>query len=631
MLKNAFFLRLLTFTINLCAIVAALVLAFLVRYDFRLEVFPMQAFWRLLPAVLGVKIVVFWYYGLFRGWWRYVSMADLVAISKANALSSVLVVLYAVFAFRLESIARTVLFLDGLFCFLIVAGLRFSIRIFRERSPRLREGKFRKKRLLIAGAGNAGQMIVRELRLNRKLPYHAVGFVDDDIRKQKNRFLGLPVLGTCAGIPAVCRKHRIEEVVIAIPSANGKQIKAIVEQCQSARVEFKTLPSVGGLIDGSVSIEQIKEVSLEDLLGRAPVRLDTDKISAYLHGKRVLITGAGGSIGSELCRQVARFNPAKLVLFENGETPLFSIEQELRYRYPKLRIYPIIGDIRYRARVEAIFDEFMPEVVFHAAAYKHVPMMEVNPAEAVNNNVRGTQIVAEAAHMFKAERFVMVSTDKAVNPTNIMGTTKRAAEKIVQTLARRSRTRFVTVRFGNVLGSNGSVIPTFQEQIRKGGPITVTDKEITRFFMTIPEAAQLVLQAGSMGAGGEIYLLDMGEPVKILHLAEELIRLSGKEPYEDIDIVFTGLRRGEKLYEELLLDGEGVKTTTHEKICVARSVHDDEGPLQGQLEELFVSARKLDLTRTVALLQEIVPEYQPALHGEEQARLAARAALSHPR
>jgi FlaA1/EpsC-like NDP-sugar epimerase len=614
MLKNVIFQRILTIAINLSAIAGALVLAFLVRYDFKFEVFPMQAFWRMLPAVLLIKVVVFWYYGLFRGWWRYVSMADLIAITKANALSSVLVVMYAVFAFRLESIARTVLFLDGLFCFLLVAGIRFSIRVFRERSPRLREGRSRKTRLLIVGAGNAGQMIVRELQMNRKLQYHAIGFVDDDTRKLKNRFLGLQVLGTCADIPGLCRKHRIEEVVIAIPSAGGKQIKAIVERCQRANVAYKTLPSVGGLLDGSVSIEQIKDVSLDDLLGRDPVRLDTQKISAYLRDKRVLITGAGGSIGSELCRQVARFSPEKLVLFENGETPLFSIEQELRDKYPKLRIYPIIGDIRYRARVEAIFDEFLPEVVFHAAAYKHVPMMEFNPAEAVNNNVRGTQVVAQAAHMFKAEHFVMVSTDKAVNPTNIMGTTKRAAEKLVQALARRSSTRFVTVRFGNVLGSNGSVIPTFQEQIRNGGPITVTHKNITRYFMTIPEAAQLVLQAGSMGEGGEIYLLDMGEPVKILHLAEELIRLSGKEPYEDIDITFTGLRPGEKLYEELLLDGEGVKPTTHEKICVARSVQEDETTLQGQLDELFDSARKLDLGRTVEVLREIVPEYNPAVH-----------------
>ena len=327
------------------------------------------------------------------------------------------------------------------------------------------------------------------------------------------------------------------------------------------------------------------------------------------------MTGAGGSIGSELCRQVAYFSPSKLILFENGETPLFSIEQELRKLYPKLPVFPIIGDVRYRSRVEAIFDEFMPEVVFHAAAYKHVPMMEVNPAEAVNNNVRGTQVVAEMSHIFRVERFVMVSTDKAVNPTNVMGATKRAAEKLVQTLSCHSKTRFVTVRFGNVLGSNGSVIPTFKEQIRNGGPLTVTHKEITRFFMTIPEASQLVLQAGSMGKGGEIYLLDMGEPVKILHLAEELIRLSGKVPYEDIDIVFTGLRPGEKLYEELLLEEEGIKPTTHEKICVAQSVTEDDAMLNAQLEHLFEAARKMDLRLTIDLLQKIVPEYHPAQHG----------------
>jgi FlaA1/EpsC-like NDP-sugar epimerase len=614
MFNNIVFRRILTICINLSAIIAGLIMAFLVRYDFQLDALPMQAFWRLLPAVVVIKLVVFKYYGLFRGWWRYVSMADLISISKANALSSVLVVLYAVFFFRLESIARTVLFLDGLFCFLGVAGVRFSIRAVRESFSPLLESSTGKTRILIVGAGNAGQMIARELRSNHALPYRVIGFIDDDISKQSARFVGIPVIGVSGDIPVLCHRHRIEEVVIAIPSAGGKDVKAIVEQCQRAKVKFKILPSVGGLLDGSVSIEQIKEVSLEDLLGRDPIRLDNDKICEYLCGKRVLVTGAGGSIGSELCRQVARFNPAKLVLFENSETPLFCIEQELRNTYPDLRIYPIIGDIRYRARVEAIFDEFMPEVVFHAAAYKHVPMMEFNPAEAVNNNARGTQVVAQAAHTFKVKRFVMVSTDKAVNPTNIMGSTKRVAEKIVQALARHSRTRFVTVRFGNVLGSAGSVIPTFQEQIRNGGPVTVTHKEIERFFMTIPEAVQLVIQAGSMGSGGELYLLNMGKPVKILHLAEELIRLSGKEPYEDIDITFTGLRPGEKLYEELLLDGEGVKPTTHEKICVARSVQDEDETLQEQLDELFDSARKLDLGRTVEVLREIVPEYNPAVH-----------------
>ena len=599
---------------NIVIIVLGLFFAFAVRFDFIFLPHTVEIFWHLLPAVIVIKLVAFRHYGLFNGWWRYVSMVDLISICKANLVASIGVVCYAVFVYRLESIPRTVLFLDGLFCFLFVAGIRFSIRAWRENYYPMSLARIGEKRLLIVGAGSAGQMIARELRLNRTLKYTAVGFVDDDPRKLRGTFYGLTVFGGCEDIPRLCRRKRIDEVVIAIPSAKGAKIKQIVSQCQQAQVPFKTLPSVGRLIDGSVSIQQLKDVSLEDLLGRNPVRIETEKVSHYLCGKCILITGAGGSIGSELCRQICRFAPDKLILFENAETPLFEIEKELTALYPKVSIFPIIGDVRYRARVEAIFDEFMPQVVFHAAAYKHVPMMEVNPAESVNNNVRGTQVVAQIADIFHVERFVLVSTDKAVNPTNVMGATKRSAEKIVQALSRRSKTRFVTVRFGNVLGSNGSVIPIFTEQIKMGGPITVTHKDITRFFMTIPEASQLVLQAGSMGNGGEIYLLDMGEPVKILHLAEELIRLSGKVPYEEVDIQFTGLRPGEKLYEELLLDGEGVQPTTHEKICVAASVVEDEVYLQEQLDLLFDAARKMNLTLVLDLLQAIVPEYQPAEH-----------------
>lgn len=600
---------------NIVIIALGLFLAFAVRYDFTFMPRNFAIFWQFLPAVIAIKIIVFWRYGLFNGWWRYVSMTDLISICKANIIASAGVVAYAVFIYRLESIPRTVLFLDGLFSFLFIAGIRFSIRAWRENYYPMLFNKDDDRRILIVGAGSAGQMIARELHLNRKLKYTAVGFVDDDPRKQREKFHDLTVFGGCDKIPRVCRREKVAEVVIAIPSANGAKIKQIVALCQQAEVPFKTLPSVGSLIDGSVSVQQLKNVSLEDLLGRDPVQIENQKISNYLAGKRVLITGAGGSIGSELCRQVCRFAPDKLILFENAETPLFEIEKELCGLYPDMPIFPIIGDIRYRARVEAIFDEFMPQVVFHAAAYKHVPMMELNPAEAVNNNVRGTQVIAEASDLFRVERFVTVSTDKAVNPTNVMGATKRSAEKIVQALSRRSKTRFVTVRFGNVLGSNGSVIPTFTEQIKEGGPITVTHKDITRFFMTIPEASQLVLQAGSMGNGGEIYLLDMGEPVKILHLAEELIRLSGKVPYDEVGIEFTGLRPGEKLYEELLLDGEGVQPTSHKKICVAASVIEDEVVLQEQLTLLFDAARKMDLTQVLDLLQQIVPEYQPAEHG----------------
>lgn len=586
--------------------------AFAVRFDFNISPAQLSRFYSLLPVLLVIKLGVFWWQGLFRGWWRYVSMADLVVIVRANVIASLLFLLYAFLAYRGTNIPRSVLVLDWMFCFLLMGGVRFVTRALREHYlPMPARNRQPRSRLLVVGAGDAGQMIAREIRMNPALNLEVVGFVDDDPRKRKQFFQGFPVLGKIRRIGRICQEQGVDEIVIAIPSASGKDLRHIVELCQATEVKFKTLPGVGQLIDGKISIQQVKDVELEDLLGRASVKLDLSRIEACLKGKRVLVTGAGGSIGSEICRQVARFQPKKIVLFENAETPLFQIERELRMKFPGLRIVPIIGDIRFKARVEAIFDEFLPEVVFHAAAYKHVPMMECNPAEAANNNVRGTRIIADAAHQFKVERFVMISTDKAVNPTNVMGASKRAAELYVQALAKRSRTNFVTVRFGNVLGSNGSVIPIFKEQIAKGGPVTVTHPEVTRFFMTIPEASQLVLQAGSMGKGGEIFLLDMGEPVKIVKLAEELIRLSGYRPYEDIEIAFTGLRSGEKLYEELLLAGEGVQPTCHEKIMVARAAECDEAVLVRQIEELYLLARAVDLAGVVAKLQEMVPEYQP--------------------
>jgi FlaA1/EpsC-like NDP-sugar epimerase len=361
-------------------------------------------------------------------------------------------------------------------------------------------------------------------------------------------------------------------------------------------------------------MSQIKEVEIEDLLGRDPVVIDQSAIRNYLTDKRVLVTGAAGSIGSEICRQVALFNPAKLVLFDHAETPLFYIEKELAASFPDLRIIPMVGDVKNRDRVEAVFDEFSPEVVFHAAAYKHVAMMEYNPAEAVLNNVFGSRVVADAADKFKVHNFVMVSTDKAVNPTNVMGATKRSAEIYVQALAANSKTKFTTVRFGNVLGSNGSVIPLFKAQIAKGGPVTVTDREVVRYFMTIPEAAQLVMQAGCIGRGGEIFVLDMGEPVRILSLAEELIRLSGLIPYKDIAIEFSGLKPGEKLFEELLIEGEGVKPTTHKKIRVMAPVETDLRQVRAGLDELFALASAYDIGGLVKSLRTIVPEFVPRYH-----------------
>ena len=468
------------------------------------------------------------------------------------------------------------------------------------------------KRTLIFGAGKAGQLIAREIRSNQNLQLDLVGFADDDPRKRKSSFQGLKVLGGQTDLAGIISDQGIDEIIIAIPSATGAQIRSIVECVRSVDVSFKILPSVGDLIDGSTSVQQLRSVKLEDLLGRQPITLDQVQISEYLDGKKVLVTGAGGSIGSEICRQVVKFKPEKLILFENAETPLFLIENELLAVCSDIEIIPVIGDIRNPARINVIFSEQKPQVVFHAAAYKHVPMMENNPAEAVNNNVRGTMLLADAADRFAVETFVMVSTDKAVRPTNVMGASKRVAELYVQSLARQSKTRYVTTRFGNVLGSNGSVIPTFKEQIKNGGPLTVTHPEVTRFFMTIPEATQLVLQAGSMGKGGEIYLFDMGEPVKIVHLAEELIRLSGLQPNEDIEIVYTGLRPGEKLYEELLLAEEGTLPTHHDKICVASSAPPPRDTLLPELEKLFAAAKALNLAEVKSQLRVIVPEYQPS-------------------
>lgn len=601
------------FAIQIVIMVGALLLGYALRFDLKIPKQYWTTFWALLPALLVIKLAIFWNMGLFKGWWRYVSMSDLIVIFKANVFASLTLVTYAVLIHRLHNIPRTVLTLDFVFCFMLMGGVRFVTRAFRENYfPMPSSKRLEKTRLLVVGAGDAGQMIAREIRQNPRLRAEVVGFLDDDPKKKGERFQGIRVLGRQGSLASVCSKNDVHEVIIAIPSASSREIRRIVERCLEAGVKFKTLPGVGDLIDGKVSVRNIRKVDLEDLLGRESVRLDVEKIRAYLSGKRVLVTGAGGSIGSEICRQVARFAPEKIILFDNAETPLFHIEQELLKNFPNVRLMPIVGDIRYRSRVEAIFDESMPEVVFHAAAYKHVPMMEHNPAEAVNNNVRGTKILADSAHAFGVRNFVMISTDKAVNPTNVMGASKRAAELYVQSLGRRSHTHFVTVRFGNVLGSNGSVVPTFKEQIRKGGPVTVTHPDVTRFFMTIPEASQLVLQAGSMGKGGEIFLLDMGDPVKIVHLAEELIRLSGLVPYEDIDITFTGLRPGEKLYEELLLVGEGAVATAHEKIMVASAAFYDETVLHQHLEELFKSARAMDLAATVDILKEIVPEYRGA-------------------
>ncbi|WP_183354171.1 polysaccharide biosynthesis protein [Geomonas silvestris] len=601
--------RILVFVLDVALIALALVGAFLLRFDFVIPPDQLRNLAQGFAVVLLVKPALFAASGMYRSIWRYASLQDGYQIFKVVTVSSLAASFLLVLLRGPFALPRSIYFLDWFLLFAVVAGSRLVWRIYRETRviPSLRKGK----RTLIIGAGDAGNLLLREIRKQTSSPYNVVGFVDDDPGKRGLRLSGVRVLGGTNRLRALVRIHRIEEVIFAIPSGDGALMRRVIASCQRARARFKTLPAITAIIDGKVSVSQIKDVEIEDLLGRDPVVLDQSAIRNYLTDKKVLVTGAAGSIGSEICRQVALFKPAKLILFDHAETPLFYIEKELAAANPDLRIIPVVGDVKNQDKVATLFDDFYPEVVFHAAAYKHVAMMEYNPAEAVLNNVLGSKVVADAAHKYKVRNFVMVSTDKAVNPTNIMGATKRSAEIYVQGLAALSKTKFTTVRFGNVLGSNGSVIPLFKEQIRSGGPVTVTDRHVVRYFMTIPEASQLVLQAGCIGKGGEIFVLDMGEPVRILALAEELIRLSGLVPYKDIDITFTGLKPGEKLFEELLIDGEGMRPTTHRKIRVMASVESELKQVSQRLEELFSVARGANIAALVEALKAIVPEFVP--------------------
>jgi FlaA1/EpsC-like NDP-sugar epimerase len=586
--------------------------AYLVRFDGHISEPHLSSFWVLLGASLVLKPLVFVLSGFYRRLWRYASIDDLIYIVRSVAIASALSCFVFLVFMHFQGYSRSVLLLDWVFLNVFIFSRSLIWRVLQERKGRASASKG--KRVLIIGAGEAGRRLLQECRSNKDLQFNVVGFLDDDSAKVKASIHGVKVLGRIAEVGKQISSHSVEKVILAMPSTSSHELRQIARECLTYDVKVQTLPPMKEMLSGAIS-GHVRDIQLEDLLGRKPAVLQKGQISKYLAGKRVLITGAGGSIGSELCRQVSQFEPACLVLFDNAETPLFNVEREISKRFPDVPLRAIIGDVRDRDRVNAVFDEVLPEVVFHAAAYKHVPMMEHNPAEAVNNNVYGSKVLADTADTFGVQHFVMVSTDKAVNPTNVMGATKRTAEMYVQSLAKSSKTHFVTVRFGNVLGSNGSVIPTFKEQIANGGPVTVTDPEITRFFMTIPEASQLVLQAGSMGRGGEIFLLDMGEPVKIVKLAEDLIRLSGLKPHEDIMIEYTGLRPGEKLYEELLLAGEDVSATTHEMICVAKSETFDKEVLTRQLETLFASAKAMELKKVVLLLQQIVPEFKPTFQG----------------
>ena len=558
--------------------------------------------------VVPLQAAVFWRFGLYRGIWRFASLPDLKRIVLAVGLAALLIPLVLVL-FRVSAIVpRSVLILDPLLLVILMGGSRLAYRAWKEHrlTGMLHPDS---KPVLVAGAGSAADFLVRELARN-PAGFHVVGLLDDSRDKQGRLVQGIPVLGTLADVATWAEKMEVDDVVLALPSAAHTVRKRITQVCAEAGLNVMTIPSLEDLVAGRVSVSSLRRIELDDLLGRDPVQLDDSGLHRLLTGQVVMVTGAGGSIGSELCRQIARFAPAKLVLFEQSELALYAMEQELPQRFRGLQIAPVIGDVKNATWVNQVMAEHRPAVVFHAAAYKHVPLMEnANAWEAVKNNVLGTQVVAAAAQAHGVAKFVMISTDKAVNPTNVMGATKRLAEMACQAMQQVSGTRFVSVRFGNVLGSSGSVIPKFQKQIEAGGPVTVTHPEITRYFMSIPEAAQLVLQAGLMGEGGEIFVLDMGEPVKIAELAKMMIRLSGADE-DRIRIEYTGLRPGEKLYEELLADDESTLPTPHPKLRVAKARAAEPGWYAECLVWL-ADAGLHDEATVKRQLKTWVPEYQP--------------------
>lgn len=514
------------------------------------------------------------------------------------------------YAVNLRSTQRSIeglLVLDLFTTIIVLAGLRMFVRLYHEEF--FSETRGTARRFLIIGAGNAGEALLREMLRRKDVNYEVIGFIDDDRLKQGMSIHGISVLGTVDQLPQICDEKSIDEIAIAIPTATRKELRHVVQVCQGTKLRFSTVPSLTDIASGKLKVSQMRDVDINDLLGREVVQLDLQLIEAFLRDKVILVTGAGGSIGSEMCRQVCTFGPKSLLLVEQSENPLFFVERELRNAFPDVTQEAIICDIVDKQRVNKIYEQYHPQVVIHAAAHKHVPLMESNPGEAIKNNVIGTRNMADAADAFGTEHFVMISTDKAVNPTSIMGSSKRIAEMYIQDLNNTSNTHFVTVRFGNVLGSNGSVIPIFKKQIAEGGPVTVTHSDMTRYFMTIPEASQLVLQAAAMGKGGEIFLLDMGEPVKIIDLARELITLSGFRVDEDIEIRFSGLRPGEKLFEELSIEGEDMIPTKHPKIAIWKTIPKDRQALRDGIEKLVDIAYTQDRSRIIEAIKELVPEF----------------------
>jgi FlaA1/EpsC-like NDP-sugar epimerase len=610
------------FAIDVGLVCASYVLAYIIRFEGDIPPEQLELLAHTLPGIVLLKIAIFGWIGLYRGMWRYTSIADLINIITATVISAGTIALALVLVRRFEGFSRSVLILDALITLMLVGGIRLLIRVYIQRTvpasffnpaffPFFNPDRAKRTRLLIVGAGDAAEKMLREIQDNPRIKYRPIGFLDDNPRKRGQAIHGVPVLGAIDDIEDL--PIQFDEILIAIPSARGDVMRRIVEICDRTGKRYRTIPKIGELIEGRITANAIREVRLEDLVGRQEVRLDPEMISRFLCGKRILVTGAGGSIGSELVRQISRFQPQVVGMLDFSEFNLFHIEQEIQQRLQLMPTETFLTDIRDRDSLQGVLERFKPHIIFHAAAYKHVPMQEVHPREAVLNNVSGTRNLVDLALEMNVERFVLVSTDKAVRPTNVMGATKRVAELFVESMNGQQVTRFVAVRFGNVFSSSGSVIPIFQEQIARGGPVTVTHPDVRRFFMSIPEAAQLILQAGAMGEGGEIFILEMGEPIRIVDMARDLIRLHGLEPGKDVAIEFTGLRPGEKLYEELITSGEGIVPTGHEKIMVLRGKTRDAAALLAQIETLLAIARRGNREAIKKKLQEIVPEYKPEL------------------
>ena len=615
-------------------VVAAWFFAFRLRFDTDLPVYyEYYVTWSVLALVAVIKLSVFALFGFYNRWWRYVSTRDMWGAARGVVAASLVVFLvFSFFDVHAAEVPRTVWVIDGLLTLALVAGSRMLARTIIER-PQSRSIVARGKEVIVVGAGDAAQLMLKEILRTPDLGYTPIGLIDDDPSKKNLRLHGIRVLGTSDELPHILRDRRPDELLIAIPSASGEQRARIAEMARAENVPVKTLPGLNELIAGDLDLaRQVRPVEVEDLLGREPVEVDVDAIASYVKDKVVLVTGAGGSIGSELCRQLARTEPTRIVMVDQAESSLYDIERELVDERRFSACVPVLADVRNRKRLHQVFERYRPDVVFHAAAYKHVPLMEANPLESVANNVLGTRIVADAAIEHGVERFVLISTDKALNPYSVYGQSKTLCEWIVGSHGERDDvpTKFVAVRFGNVLNSAGSVIPLFRRQIERGGPVTVTDAEMTRFFMTIPEAVALVIQAGAIGGRGRILVLDMGEPIRIVDLAQNMIRLSGKEPERDIAITFIGARPGEKIHEELFAEGETWKPTTHPKIVALDVSAVERTWLEGKLDELERLVETGDTLELVGRLAAIVREPNGAAVVEPAAEQLPATRISKP-